>query len=369
MARNAVDIPNDDMFIRWREHKSEDEKAAQAMMDGAEDLESEVAFNQALKAASQYGTGVVLMVIEGDTMESPLNLRHIREGDLKALHYFDRFDLSVTQWERDIRSPFFLQPTHYMVHPSHGGVPFRVHRSRILRFDGIDPSTRSGFTVYDQDFGVSVLVPIIVSLLEDQTIASAVAHMSQEASIPVLHIAGLREAIAGGADPDEASPEEIGAAVRASMSVFRLLMLDEPGRETYERVAANFGGLKDILETYQHRVASALKIPQTRFLGNPPTGMQATGESDMKNYVMMMEATRSRLLKAPLRRFDEVLARHVGIRTDPPEYEWLSLLELSDQDIALGCKDKGGGAGHSSEGHVDGRGRGTRSYQRWPCVW
>ena len=106
VARNAIDIPNDDMFIRWREHKGDDEKAAQAMMDGAEDLESEIAFNQAMKAADQYGTGVVLMVTAEDTMETPLNPRRIREGDLKALHYFDRHDLSVTQRDYDITSPF-----------------------------------------------------------------------------------------------------------------------------------------------------------------------------------------------------------------------------------------------------------------------
>ena len=52
----------------------------------------------------------------------------------------------------------------------------------------------------------SVLVPIIVSIMEDSTLAQAVAHLSQEASTPVVHIAGLREALAGGGDPGRGQP-------------------------------------------------------------------------------------------------------------------------------------------------------------------
>ena len=87
-----------------------------------------------------------------------------------------------------------------------------VHRSRVLRFDGIPPTTKSGFTIYDQDFGVSILVPIIISILEDQTLASAIAHMSQEASNPSYEhcrVAGNHRRRA--ATLNEATPEQIGA--------------------------------------------------------------------------------------------------------------------------------------------------------------
>ena len=45
-----------------------------------------------------------------------------------------------------------------------------------------------------------------------------------------MNIAGLRETIAGGGDPDEATPEQIGAEINRMKSIYRLLMLDEPGR-------------------------------------------------------------------------------------------------------------------------------------------
>ena len=183
-----------------------------------------------------------------------MNLDRIREGDVTALHYFRPVrHISVTNRNYDIRSPHFGEPEWYRVHPAHASGPFTVHRTRVLRFDGIRPPTKSGFTIYDQDFGVSILVPIIVTLLEDQTLASAVAHMSQEASIPVMNIAGLREAIAGGGDPDEATPEQIGAEINRMKSIYRLLMLDEPGREN---VFAGASGVRRIGRTYEYNAGA-----------------------------------------------------------------------------------------------------------------
>ena len=163
-ARNAIDIPTDDMFIRWRQVLGKDEGAVKAFEMGERESRVELALNQAMKAGDQYGTGVVVMMTAEDTLDSPLNVNRIREGDLKALHYFDRYDISVTEREYDMMSPNFGKPTWYRVHPAHGSQIERVHHSRVLRFDGIRPPTKSGFTVYDQDFGVSELVPIIVSL-------------------------------------------------------------------------------------------------------------------------------------------------------------------------------------------------------------
>ena len=340
VAAKGLKIRTDDQFIRWRHFVSEDESAVEAMELAERELGVENALSKAMKAGDQYGTGVVIMMSNEAMMDEPMDLNRVREGDVTALHYFDRYDISVTTRNYDIYSPFFGQPEWYYVHPSHASSPFVVHRSRVLRFDGIPPTTKSGFTVYDQDFGVSILVPIIISILEDQTLASAIAHMSQEASIPVMNIAGLRESIAGGGDPDEATPEQIGEEINRMKSIYRLLMLDEPGRETFSRVQVAFGGLSDLLDKMPARVSAALDIPFTRFMGNPPKGMNATGEGDQDNYILMMEANREAKLRDVLgMQLDPILARHAGLK-EAPEYEWRSLLELSDRDVAEAAKLK-----------------------------
>ena len=337
-AANFVDIPVDDMFIRWRKFVDDDEKVVEAMEEAEARHKVSEALSKAMCAARQYGTGVVVILTAEAPPEEPLIPERVREGDLRSLHYFDRYDLSVSTRERDMFSPNYGQPIFYDLHPTHGNPPMRVHHTRILRFDGISPTTRSGFTIYDQDFGVSNLIPIIISILQDQAFTSGISHMSQEASMPVLHISGLRDTIAG-LVPGQIGPYEIGDAVNKMKSIYRLLMLDAKSLEDFERITINFSGLADLMDKWPARIAAAAKIPITRFLGSPPVGMNATGEGDMNNYVLMFEAMRAKILPAKLEVLDKVLARDVGLR-DPPEYEWQSIIDISDKEIAIVSKTK-----------------------------
>ena len=143
------------MFIRWRTFSGDDEGAAERMEEAEKKHRVIEALRGAMTAGRQYGTGIVAIMSMEAPSEDELMVEQIREGDLKALQWFDRYDCSVYSRDNDLFSPTYGDPTHYDLHPTHGGVPIRVHRSRILRFDGIRPPTKSGFTTYDQDFGVS----------------------------------------------------------------------------------------------------------------------------------------------------------------------------------------------------------------------
>ena len=244
VAQKAINMPIDDMLRRWLIYDEVDEGVLKALQLAEEELDVEHVFTQAIKAGDLYGTGVVVMVTKenGGLLDEPLDPKRIREGDVTALHYFDRYDLSVTDRDGDFNSPNFRRPVFYDVHPSYGGVPLRVHHSRILRFDGIEPTTKSGFYNYDYDFGTSVLVPLLTSLFQDASFATAVAHLGQEASIAILHVAGLRESIAGGGDPNEPTADAIASQINALKSNYRLLMLDEEGRESFKTRSGDIHG-------------------------------------------------------------------------------------------------------------------------------
>ena len=338
-ARKAINVPIDDTFLRWREWSDDDEDGSADKMADAE-LRHKVTekLASAMKAGSAYGTGCVVMVTKEAPITEPLVLNRIRPGDLSALHVFDRYDMSVVSRETDIHSPDMQGPAMYRVTPRLGAVPFMVHPSRVLRFDGISPFSSGGFTsYYDQDWGVSELIPIMTSLIEDQTLASSIAHLSQEASIPILKIAGLAEKAAGmPVDSDEQSLEELGQRVNEIKSNFNLMMLDKES-EDFTRVPVVFQGLANLMNAFPSRIAMAVDIPETRYRGNPPTGMNATGDSDQKNYVMMVEARRVVRLAQPLPRLDAVLARDAGL-AEPPTYRWLSLIEMGELDIAQAAK-------------------------------
>ena len=96
------------------------------------------------------------------------------------------------------------------------------------------------------------------------------------------------------------------------------------------------------MEMMHKRLAAAADIPMTRFFGQSPAGMNATGESDMANYAAMIEAKRGAMLSDPMMMLDQVLARDAGI-AEPPEYTWRSLVDMSDDQVALNFKTKAEG--------------------------
>ena len=334
-ARKFCDIPVDDMFLRWRTWSDgEDmEGSADAMRDAERKYQVAMKLNAAMWAARLHGGALAVMMLKDGPMTSELVPDRIREGDFMGFRVFDRFDVQVIERETDPMNPEADGPLIYQITPSRGGATFPVHASRVLRFDGIKRRNSWGFEAYyDYDWGVSELVPAIMSFLEDQSLATSVSHLTQEASISILRVESLRQLVAGERAPDEPSVEEIGERINVLKSNFRLLVLDRE-HEDFERESVNFGGLADLMDRFANRLAAAADIPATRFHGRSPMGMSATGDSDMKNYVMMIEARRDNRLEHILPQVDMVLARNAGFEEAPP-YEWRSLLELSDKDVA-----------------------------------
>ncbi len=336
-AKKFVRIPVDDMFIRWRACMDDDESAKEAVEMAERELKGLDALRNAMIAARQYGTGVVVPMLMDAAPDEPLMLDRIKEGDLKSFLYLDRYDIDVVERNHDPYSPTYGEPLMYSATPPYNA-PFRIHASRVIRFDGQRPPTKSGFTYYNQDFGESELIPIIGDIMRATQLSSGISHMTQEASIPILHIEGLRETIAG-LNPTDVTPSEIGMQINAAKSMYRIMMLDHKSREEFNRVAVNFAGLADLVDRSYSTLAAAADIPQTRFLGNPPTGMSATGESDMRNYVAMLEANREKMLRDPLYLYDQIIAKHCGL-AEPLEYEWQSLIELGDKERAETSKIK-----------------------------
>jgi len=330
-AAHFVDIPIDDMFVRWRHFKGERGAADPQRMTEMEDrYDVRDRLSRAMKAARLYGTGLLVIMARDAPLSAPMMPEQVRPDDVSHLLVFDRYSASVRERDMDLMSPTYGEPIYYDIYPQ-AGPPFMAHSSRVIRFDAIRPFGADGFTVYDRDWGVSAIVPVIIALVQDQSGASAAGHLMQIASMDVVRTAGFREAVAGQQEIDEPSPESIGERMNRLKSVYRTIFMDR--EDEFERQAVSFSGLPDMLDRMARRVAAAAQIPATRFWGQSPVGLNATGESDMVNYAQTVLAMQDNLLRKPLSTLDMILARSAGLR-EPPEYEWLPLTDTSEADKA-----------------------------------
>ena len=157
--------------------------------------------------------------------------------------------------------------------------------------------------------------------------------MISETSLPVFKIQGMRRATTGDVDEEDATPEQVGNMISRLKSVFRAIFIDKA--DDFGRVDVNWSGVPEIMDRYAMRMAASADIPATRFWGKSPVGMNATGDSDMQNYALMVAANQKKDLTDPLLFIDALLLRDAGVRTEEPlEYMWPKLIDVGDMDLA-----------------------------------
>ena len=116
------------------------------------------------------------------------------------------------------------------------------------------------------------------------------------------------------------------------------LMLD---KEEYESKSASFATLPDVLDRFLQIVSGAADMPATRLLGQAPAGMNATGESDLRNYYDRLQAMQSLEMTPAMYRMDEAIIRSaLGSRPADVYYEWAALWGMSEKEKADVFKTK-----------------------------
>ena len=329
IARKFINMPVDDMFFRGRRWTGNDESAIKAMEDAWTALRLARWLPAAMKNGRLYGTGFLALMVEGQDTDRELDPATIGEGKVKAVHSWDRFDMNITEWKRNMYDPGYGEAAMYHASTRYGHL-FDIHPTRMLRFDGVAPLRNDGWTwYYDRNWGVSELISALVEIIHDSSFSAAVAHMSQEASIPVVKMQGFQNALTGKPGPREATPEQVGSAINLYKSIFKTMFIGES--DEFDRVGISFAGIAQLFDKYSLRVAAMAGIPATRFLSRAPDGMDATGDSDMKNYAIHVGSMQRLMLAEPLKFLDMAIARHVGLAA-PPEYEWQPLMDLSESE-------------------------------------
>ena len=287
----------------------------------------------ALKAARLYGSAMLLILTDEAPTDEPLDVTRLRKDCLLNLLPITRYDTAqypVTNG--DVFSKDYNKPEFYDVMLQNGGA-LRVHASRVIRFDGIKPLSATGWsTGYDFGWGVSELVPVYQSVLDDAAVCSAIAQLSQEASMAVFKLSNFRETLATGRpEIGDVSPEDVATHINTMKSIFGSIYMDS--EDDFEYVNPSFAGLADLMDRFSRRLAAAAKIPYTRFMGMSAQGMNATGEGDARDYAMQVSAMQERLLTQPLVLLDDILAID-GDFSEPPPYTFGSLIDISDMEVS-----------------------------------
>lgn len=301
IARKGVDIPAFDSTREWRSWQA-DPKQITAIEAVEKQFRIQQKTMRTIQRSRLYGGGImVLGVDDGKRQDEPLEVEKIEKGALKFVHSVSRFDMTAGALETDIESPYYGEPQYYTQNgTSTGQVQF--HPSRIVRFGGqpiLDPNNAV------DGWGDSILVAVSEAIMGTGMVTNSVAQLVSEAKVDVIKMPGLSANIE--TEEYEANLKKRFEVASYAKSVYRILLMDKD--EEWERIQANFAGLNEIQQLFLLIVSGAFDIPATRFLGQSPAGLSATGDSDIRNYYDRCSTTQKMEIQPTLSTLDNVIIR------------------------------------------------------------
>jgi uncharacterized protein len=235
----------------------------------------------------QYGGGIgVMYVDDGLPAWEPLDLN---AGPYKIgwIDVFDRRDVWRDQRFSDPNHPDYAHSKIFRVTPPYGGM-FYVHRDRVLHFGGVLTGRREREIAGGWDHSVlQTLRPVIRDVANGYL---ALGNMLSDASQSVFTMKGLLGMIAS-----SDGQQILGSRAQLldlTRSVARSIFLDADQGEKFEKIATQFAGVPDVIDRFAQRLALSEGIPVTVLLGTSPAGMNATGESDIRNWYDKVESWR-----------------------------------------------------------------------------
>ncbi|RYB03241.1 DUF1073 domain-containing protein [Lichenibacterium ramalinae] len=202
-----------------------------------------------------------------------------------------------------------------------------LHPSRVVRFLGNplpDPWTAAS------PWSDSVLQALYDAVHAAALTTAGATSLMHEAKVDIVTVPNLSEHLSSADTTAQLSARFAYAA--AMKSINNLLLLGDG--ETWSRQAIDFGGLPEMVRCFLQVAAGAADIPVTRLLGQSPSGLSATGESDTRNYYDMIAARQELDLRPQLERLDRLMLRSAGLDPGALTFAFRPLWQLDAASAA-----------------------------------
>lgn len=336
IVRAACDIMAEDMtregFIFEKGLTPEQSAKLQSDITGLGVLNS---LADAIRWGRLYGGAVAYMMIDGHKGEDPLDPLKLTKDQFKGLLVMDRHQLlplsgeTITEPGPDFGKPKMYQVVAYnWANASLSGQ--KIHHSRLLRFEG-DPLPYWQ-RLAEMGWGASVLEALWDRLMMFDSTTLGAGQMVYRAHLRVVMIEGLRAAIASAGKALEGVQAQLDF-MRASQTLEGLTVID--AKDKFEAQTFTFTGLSDMILQAGQQLSGALQIPLVRLFGQSPTGLNSSGESDLRTYYDGISTKQTKHKREMSKLIAVMHVSSVGIPpADDFDFDFKPLYELSEKEKA-----------------------------------
>lgn len=292
-----------------------------------------------LKRGMQWGRlyggalGVMLVKHQGYDLSQTLQLDWIMPGDFAGLLIFDRWNGVNPSSEliEDISDPDYGFPKYYTVTDPAGGGSVKIHHSRVVRFTG--NTLPFWEEIAEMQWGASVVESVFDELRKRDNVSWNIAQLTFMANIRVLKMQDLGQLLA--ATDNESQAELLRTLEAQNMLLNNMGMQVMDAADGLETHQYTFGGLADCYQQFIMDISGAAEIPVTRLFGRSPSGLNATGESDLQNYYDMIAEKQESYLRPILNKvLPPFIISTLGSLPDDFDFEFDPVAEPTDKERA-----------------------------------
>jgi uncharacterized protein len=286
--------------------------------------------NEGLKWARLYGGGILVHLVDGQDMESPLRMNTIRKGQYRGVLALDRWmvEPSLNDLVTDFGPDMGLPKYYSVVATAPGLARMRIHHSRCFRLEGIKlPYWQR---LMENLWGLSVMERFYDRMVAYDSASTGAAQLVYKAYLRTFKIENMRELVAAGGDAEMGLIKYVEMA-RRFQGIEGMTIIDS--KDDFQADAHSaFGGLSDALAQFGQQLSGALQIPLVRLFGQSPLGF-STGETDLRNYYDTIKQQQEKQLRVGMTKIYRMLAASAGIQV--PEgfkLDFRSLWQLTETE-------------------------------------
>lgn len=288
----------------------------------------------ALQWSRLYGGSAALMLIDGQDVSTPLNLDSIGRGQFKGLLTFDRWQLTPSATERIKElGPDLGKPEYYAVNASDtsGTIWRKIHHSRLLIFTGLElPYWQAEM---EDGWGASMIETMYDRLVGFDSTTLGAAQLVYRAHLRTIKIQKFRDILAAGGPAEEALMKQMDLIRKFQVNEGTTLLDAEDDFQTH---SYTFAGLDKVLLSLGEQLSGATGIPLVRLFGQSPSGLNSSGESDLRTYYDTINATQETDLRPPTLTICDVVSRSLFGEPVPEDFwfDFVPLWQLSEPEKA-----------------------------------
>lgn len=305
VVQNVVGLMVDDMLREWYKLKG---TITPEMRDSLDRLERETRLrgrlNAGLRWGRLYGGAAGLMMIKGqEDLSKPLDLDMVFPGSFQGLYILDRW-MGITTTNGLVMEAGEPVPEYYSITDAKGHTAAQVHHSRVIRFTGRDlPEIERQAEMY---WGESEVEALYKEVVAHDNVSANMAALTFQANINTMEVKGLEQLFSIGSGQAQRRFWQVMKAQSVLRSNFGTQLVEEGTKLTNTQYT--FTGLQEVYESMALNLCGASHYPMTKLFGRSPAGMNATGESDLRNYYDYVDSQREAKLRPALQKLLPVLA-------------------------------------------------------------